>query len=171
MVAKKAAKYIEMGKKLRSVLHFLLREIIKSGALGAEIVASGKIGQKGAKAKKLRVAAGYIPKSGEPARSIKVAHLHANTKSGIIGVFVRIVPPGTVFPDKKVTNVVLPKVIEHATEVANRAPASEAESESAQGGSPPRGAPGRGGPFRGGPNRGGFNRDGQGSRRPQRRRE
>lgn len=117
MVAKRAAKYIEMGKKVRAVLHYLLREVIRSGALGAEIVAAGKIGAKGARAKSLRVVAGYIPKAGEPARLIRVAHLSANTRSGVIGILVRIVPPGTVFPDKKTTQVVLPKVIEAATEV------------------------------------------------------
>jgi small subunit ribosomal protein S3 len=117
MVAKRAGKYIEMGKKVRAVLHYLLREVIRAGALGAEIVASGKIGAKGARAKSLRVVAGYIPKAGEPARLIRVAHLSANTRSGVIGILVRIVPPGTVFPDKKTTQVVLPKVIEAATDV------------------------------------------------------
>ncbi len=29
-----------------------------------------------------------------------MAHLSANTRSGVIGVLVRIVPPGTVFPDQ-----------------------------------------------------------------------
>ena len=118
MVAKKAAKYIEMGKKVRAVMHFLIREIIRAGALGVEIRASGKIGAKGGKSKRLRVMAGYIPTAGEPARLVKVAHLHANTKSGVIGVMVRIVPPGTVFPDKQITQVVLPKVIESAAEVS-----------------------------------------------------
>lgn len=100
IVARKAAKYIEMGKKVRSVLHFFIREILARGALGAEIEAAGKIGAKGARAKNLRVSGGYIPKSGEPARLVKEAQLNANTKSGVIGVLVRIVPPGTVFPDK-----------------------------------------------------------------------
>ena len=117
MVAKRAGKYIEMGKKVRAVLHYLLREVIRAGALGAEIVAAGKIGAKGARAKSLRVAAGYIPKAGEPARLIRVAHLSVNTRSGVIGILVRLVPPGTVFPDKQTTKVVLPKVIEAATEV------------------------------------------------------
>ncbi|MEW6035351.1 MAG: 30S ribosomal protein S3 [Candidatus Micrarchaeota archaeon] len=117
MVGKRAGKYIEMGKKVRAVLHYLLREVIRAGALGAEIVASGKIGAKGARAKSLRVVAGYIPKAGEPARLIRVAHISANTRSGVIGILVRIVPPGTVFPDKQTTEVVLPKVIEAATEV------------------------------------------------------
>lgn len=122
MVAKKAGKYIEMGKKVRAVLHYLLREIIRAGALGAEIVASGKIGAKGARAKSLRVVAGYIPKAGEPARLIKEAHISANTRSGVIGILVRIVPPGTVFPDKQTTQVVLPKVIEAATDVEKQTP-------------------------------------------------
>ena len=105
LVAKKASKYIEMGKKVRAVLHFLLKDIMRNGALGAEIIASGKIGAKGARSKRLRVADGYIPKAGEPARLVHEAHVSANTKSGIIGVFVRITPPGTVFPDKPETAV------------------------------------------------------------------
>ncbi len=129
MVAKKASKYIEMGKKVRAVLHFMLREIIRAGALGAEIKASGKIGAKGGKAKSLRVVAGYIPTAGEPARLVRVAHINAITKSGVIGVLVRIVPPGTVFPDKKVIEVVLPKVIESAAEVnENREPRAPPEA-------------------------------------------
>ena len=123
MVGKKAAKYIEIGKKVRAVLHYMLREVIRAGALGAEIVASGKIGAKGARAKSLRVVAGYIPKAGEPARLIRVAHISANTRSGVIGILVRIVPPGTVFPDKQVKAVVLPKVIEAAANVERPTPA------------------------------------------------
>jgi len=130
LVAKRAVKYIEMGKKIRAVLHYILREVIRAGALGAEIVAAGKIGAKGAKAKSLRVVAGYIPKAGEPARLVRVAHLNANTKSGVIGVLVRLVPPGTVFPDKKTIEVVLPKVIAAASEVSeSREPKVEEKPE------------------------------------------
>ncbi|MDD2655334.1 MAG: 30S ribosomal protein S3 [Candidatus ainarchaeum sp.] len=112
LVAKKACKYIEMGKKVRAVLHFLIKDIIRNGAVGAEIVASGKIGAKGARAKRLRVSVGYIPKSGEPARLVRESHVAANTKSGIIGVLVRIAPPGTVFPGREApAEVVLPKVL------------------------------------------------------------
>lgn len=162
MVAKKATRYIETGKKVRAVLHFMLREIMRSGAIGAEIVAAGKIGAKGARAKRLRVSAGYIPKAGEPTRLIKVAHINANTKSGVIGVLVRIAPPGTVFPDKKVETVALPKVIESATEIVRRGRGSEESGESEKSGprrGPPRGphrGPHRGpsrGPPRGAPHR------------------
>jgi ribosomal protein S3 len=99
-----------MVKKVRAVLHFLIHDIIRNGAVGAEIVASGKIGAKGARGKSLRVSVGYIPKAGEPARLVREAHVSANTKAGIIGVLVRIAPPGTIFPDKgKPTEVVMPK--------------------------------------------------------------
>lgn len=136
MVGKRAAKYIEMGKKVRAVLHYMLREIIRAGALGAEIVAAGKIGAKGARAKSLRVSAGYIPKAGEPCRQIKVAHINANTRSGVIGVLVRIVPPGTVFPDKEAKDIVLPKVIEHAGAVDRRAQGESGGSGGRSGGRP-----------------------------------
>ncbi|MEM4359655.1 MAG: 30S ribosomal protein S3 [Candidatus Bilamarchaeaceae archaeon] len=117
IIAKRAAKHIEMGKKIRAVLHFMLREVMKAGAMGAEIVAAGKIGAKGARSKRLRVSAGYIPKAGEPMSLVREAHINANTKSGVIGVLVRIVPPGTVFPDKTPEKIPLPKVIEAASSV------------------------------------------------------
>ncbi len=130
MVAKRATRYIETGKKVRAVLHYMLREIMRAGAIGAEIVAAGKIGAKGARAKSLRVSAGYIPKAGEPTRLIREAHINANTKSGVIGVLVRIAPPGTVFPDKKPKEIALPKVIESATEIVRR---REEEGEKKEG--------------------------------------
>ena len=134
IVSRKAAKYIEMGKKVRAVLHFFLREILSHGAMGAEIVAAGKIGAKGARAKTLRVSAGYIPKSGEPARLVKEAHLNANTKSGVIGILVRIVPPGTVFPDKPApAPVYIPPAISEplpeGSAVATVQPAAQPESK------------------------------------------
>jgi small subunit ribosomal protein S3 len=117
LVAKEVVKSIEMGRNVRSVLHYTLKVVMNAGALGAEIVASGKIAAKGARAKRLRVAAGYIPKAGEPARLVKKAHVTAYPKFGAIGVLVRIVQPGTVFPDKKVMKPIeLPRVIRAAEE-------------------------------------------------------
>jgi small subunit ribosomal protein S3 len=170
MVGKRAAKYIEMGKKVRAVLHYMLREIIRSGALGAEIVAAGKIGAKGARAKSLRVSAGYIPKAGEPCRQIKVAHINANTRSGVIGVLVRIVPPGTVFPDKQTTEVVLPKVIEAAQGPGGRSDDSGRSGGRPSGGRPPSGRFG-GRPPPGGrpPGRRPFGNDRRGGKPPGRR--
>ncbi len=129
LMAKKACRYIETGKKVRAILHFLLKEIMDAGALGAEIVASGKIAAKGGRSKRLRLFAGYIPKAGEPARLVTEGHVTAYPKSGAIGVLVRIVQPGTVFPDKKPgEKVALPKTISAAEDV-NRAPRETVEKE------------------------------------------
>ncbi|MFA6036453.1 MAG: 30S ribosomal protein S3 [Candidatus Micrarchaeia archaeon] len=118
LIAKKTVKTIEMGKNIRRILHATLKQIMAQGALGAEIVASGKIAAKGGRSKRLRVSAGYLPKAGEPARLVKRAHVTAYPKSGAIGVLVRIVLPGTVFPDKgEIKKVELPRVIAHAESV------------------------------------------------------
>jgi len=115
LVAKKIVKLIETGKNLRRSMHGALKTIMHTGALGAEIVASGKIVAKGGRSKRLRVFAGYLPKAGEPSRLVKRSHVTAYPKSGAIGVLVQIVLPGTIFPDKgAITKVELPRVIAQA---------------------------------------------------------
>ena len=119
IVAQRVCKMLETGKKVRPVMHFMLKRILEAGAIGAEIVASGKLVAKGGRSKSLRVAAGFIPKAGEPARLVRVAHITAYPKSGAIGVLVRIVPEGTVFPGKAPIakdEVELPSVIKHAAD-------------------------------------------------------
>jgi small subunit ribosomal protein S3 len=177
LVAKRVCRLIEMGKKPRAILHSALRDIMEAGALGGEIVASGKLAAKGGRAKALRVAAGYVPKAGEPARLVKVSHVTAYPKAGAIGVLVRLVMPGTVFPDKPATQMPeVPKVISKAEKVADRRGPRDSSRDSRsqnkkpdrrgpprRGGpsrGPSRGGPGRSGPNRGGPSRGGPNRGG-----------
>ncbi len=131
LMAKKAVKMIEMGKNMRRILHSTLKMIMDAGALGAEVIASGKIAAKGGRAKRLRVSAGYLPKAGEPSRLVKIASITAYPKSGAIGVVVKIVPPGTVFPDKKVKPVVLPRVISAAEiepDIGKGVPVKKAEA-------------------------------------------
>ncbi|MFA6214004.1 MAG: 30S ribosomal protein S3 [Candidatus Micrarchaeia archaeon] len=123
LVAKKICRFIEMGKKIRAILHASLRDIMSAGALGAEIVASGKVAAKGGRSKRFRLMAGYIPKAGEPARLVAVSHVTAYPKSGAIGVLVRIVLPGTVFPDKVAgSKPELAKVIMAADDVSAATP-------------------------------------------------
>ncbi|MEM4366530.1 MAG: 30S ribosomal protein S3 [Candidatus Anstonellales archaeon] len=116
LVGKKAAKYIEMGKRLRPVMQRLLKSMLDAGALGGEIVASGKLGGKGAKSRAVKVSAGYLPKAGQVTESVKEALVEAHTKAGIIGIRVRVVPPGTKFPDKEVKKIDLPKTIAKSKE-------------------------------------------------------
>ncbi len=123
LVAKKICRFIEMGKKIRAILHASLRDIMGAGALGAEIVASGKVAAKGGRSKRFRLMAGFIPKAGEPARLVAVSHVTAYPKSGAIGVLVRIVLPGTEFPDKvSGSKPELAKVIMAADDVSAATP-------------------------------------------------
>jgi small subunit ribosomal protein S3 len=100
IIARKAAKELEMGKKARSVLYRLLSGIMQNGAVGAELIAQGKIGAKGAKSRKIKVYAGFVPKAGNPVKEVRIVKYAIVTKSGVIGVTVRIAPPGIYLPDK-----------------------------------------------------------------------
>jgi len=87
-------------KRFKSVGYKTLQKIIDAGAMGSEIVISGR-GLPGARAKSWRFYAGYLKKSGDISMS-KVAYgeAKANLNSGTVGIKVRILPPGTILPDK-----------------------------------------------------------------------
>jgi small subunit ribosomal protein S3 len=72
---------------------------MESGALGVEIIISGKLRTERARYEKFKD--GYIPKSGEPAlRQLHKAELHVQLKPGMFGIKVRIMPPDAQFPDQ-----------------------------------------------------------------------
>jgi small subunit ribosomal protein S3 len=72
---------------------------MEAGALGAEIVISGKLTTERARFEKFR--AGYFPRCGEPALvAMRKAEAHVQLKPGIIGVRVKIMPPDAYFPDR-----------------------------------------------------------------------
>jgi len=98
LVAKYIANALERGANARSLLHSVLEDVINNGAMGAEIIATGKLAAKGAKSRQIKVRQGYIPKAGDVVKLVKEARLAAYPKYGAIGVVVRIVKPGTVFP-------------------------------------------------------------------------
>src|SRR3989344_2122803 len=86
-------------KRFKSVGYRTLQEIIDAGAIGAEIVISGR-GVPSSRAKKWRFIAGHLKKSGNVSenlvkRGISVAHL----KSGSVGVKVSILTPDIKLPD------------------------------------------------------------------------
>jgi small subunit ribosomal protein S3 len=72
---------------------------MEAGALGAEIIISGKLRTERARFEKFR--AGYFPRCGDPAlKYMRRAEVHVQLKPGIYGVRVKIMPPDAVFPDK-----------------------------------------------------------------------
>ncbi|MFC7056865.1 30S ribosomal protein S3 [Halovenus salina] len=98
IVADKLGNALERGWYFRKAGHTTIDRIMESGALGAEIVLSGKV--TGARSRVEKFNRGYIKHNGEPAEEI-VDHGvgTAVMKLGTIGVQVKIIPPNAELPD------------------------------------------------------------------------
>lgn len=135
IIARWIAKSLEKGLNPRKVAQRGLRRVMDAGAMGCEILLSGKLSGKGAKAKHNRVAAGYMKKAGESVKNVLEGIVEAHLKQGIVGIKVRIVPPNVVFPDKVDLKKMFAKPEEAkaeekpAEEKMGEAPAPEAKPE------------------------------------------
>jgi len=99
VVASRVASALQRGVHFRRAGFWSLNQVMDAGALGAEIVISGKLRTERARYEKFR--AGYLVKCGEPAlKYMQKAEVHVQLKPGIFGVRVRIMPPDAQFPDK-----------------------------------------------------------------------
>ena len=93
IVAERIASSLERfgSKRFKGVIHKALEDVMAAGALGVEIVLAGKV--PGARAKRWRVFAGYLKKSGDISISnVKRAMATSKLKSGVIGIKVSIMP-------------------------------------------------------------------------------
>lgn len=99
VVASRIASALKRGVHYRRAGFWGLTQAMQAGALGIEIVISGKLRTDRARYEKFRE--GYLPKSGEPPRKyMRKAELHVHLKPGTLGVKVRLIPPDAVFPDQ-----------------------------------------------------------------------
>jgi small subunit ribosomal protein S3 len=99
VVASRIASALKRGVHYRRAGFWGLSQAMDAGALGAEVIISGKLRTDRARYEKFR--AGYLPKSGEPPRKyMRKAELHVQLKPGILGVKVRLIPPEAEFPDQ-----------------------------------------------------------------------
>ena len=99
VVASRIASALQRGVHFRRAGFWALNQVMDAGALGIEIVISGKLRTERARFEKFR--AGYFPRCGEPAlRYMRKAEVHVQLKPGIIGVRVKLMPPDAQFPDK-----------------------------------------------------------------------
>ncbi|MGQ9530387.1 MAG: 30S ribosomal protein S3 [Candidatus Bathycorpusculaceae bacterium] len=99
VVASRIASALERGVHFRRAGFWALNQVMEAGALGAEIIISGKLRTERARFEKFR--AGYMPRCGDPAlKYMRKAEVHVQLKPGIFGIRVRIMPPDAVFPDK-----------------------------------------------------------------------
>lgn len=99
VVASRVASALQRGIHFRRAGFWALNQVMEAGALGAEIIISGKLRTERARFEKFR--AGYLPRCGDPAlKYMRKAEMHVQLKPGIFGIKVRIMPPDAQFPDK-----------------------------------------------------------------------
>ncbi|APW98809.1 30S ribosomal protein S3 [Halobiforma lacisalsi AJ5] len=98
IVADRLANALERGWYFRKAGHTTIDRIMEAGALGAEIVLSGKV--TGARSRVEKFNRGYIKHNGQPAEEIvDEGQATAVMKLGTIGVTVKIIPPDAQLPD------------------------------------------------------------------------
>ncbi len=113
IMATRIAQVLKRGVNYRRAGFWALRRIMEAGALGAEIVISGKLRTARAKYEKFR--AGYLPVCGDPAQKyLRRAVVHVQLKPGIYGIKVTIMPPEAKFPDQP--RIKMPEEVEGAPE-------------------------------------------------------
>lgn len=100
LVADKIALNLEkLGNlKFKTIAYRELTNIMRSGALGAELRLNGKLPSD--RAKNWRFASGYLKKVGESAKVVNRAKATALTKLGITGIKVAILSPDAKLHDK-----------------------------------------------------------------------
>ena len=101
IVAEKITDALERfgSQKFKAIGHKTMESVMQAGALGIEIIMSGKIPS--SRAKSWRFYSGYLKKCGDIATvAVDKENAQAKLKSGVIGVKVRIMPAGTKLPDK-----------------------------------------------------------------------
>jgi len=100
IVAERIADSLERfgSTRFKGIGHKVMEDVMGSGALGIEIIISGKIPS--SRAKSWRFYQGYLKKCGEAALlGVRKAYADAQLKSGTVGVQVRIMPPDIKLPD------------------------------------------------------------------------
>ena len=98
IMAYKIANMLQRGMHFRRVAYSTIRRIMGAGAQGVEVTISGKI--RGSRSAVAKFIEGYIKKCGEPAtRFVEEGFATVQLKPGVLGIYVRIMPPNTVLPD------------------------------------------------------------------------
>lgn len=97
VMASRLARQLERGVRFRRMAYWILRRVMRSGAIGCEIIVKGKLSSRRARYQKFKQ--GTIAKTGEPANLfVDEADDKAILKPGIIGIKVRIMRPDAKLP-------------------------------------------------------------------------
>jgi small subunit ribosomal protein S3 len=126
--ASKIASMLQRGMHFRRVAYSTIRRIMGAGAQGVEVTISGKI--RGSRSATAKFVEGYIKKCGEPSiRLVKQGFSTVQLKPGVLGIFVRIMPPDADLPDKV---DILPPKIEESIEESIEEPVEESNDTNAK---------------------------------------
>lgn len=99
VMASRIADALQRGIHFRRTGFWALNQIMKAGALGVEIVVRGKLTSQRHRYEKYKE--GYIIRSGDPSiKSVRSAVTSIQLKQGLIGIRLKIIAPGAVFPDR-----------------------------------------------------------------------
>ena len=113
IMAYKIANMLQRGMHFRRVAYSTIRRIMGAGAQGVEVTISGKI--RGSRSAVAKFVEGYIKKCGEPSiRLVEEGFATVQLKPGVLGIYVRIMPPETVLPDS--VEIIEPKITEEIIE-------------------------------------------------------
>lgn len=127
VMASRLARQLERGVRFRRMAYWILRRVMRAGAIGCEIIVSGKLSSRRARYQKFRQ--GTIAKTGEPSDLfVDAAFDTAVLKPGVIGIRVKIMRPDAKLPG--IVNVKKPKPrkkkpIKEVPEVVEEAPPEE----------------------------------------------
>jgi small subunit ribosomal protein S3 len=100
IVAERIANSLERFglSRFKGVGHKTMQDVMDSGALGIEILITGKVPS--SRAKRWRFYQGYLKKCGQLAiDGVRKAYKVAQIKTGTVGVTVKIMPPDIALPD------------------------------------------------------------------------
>ncbi len=84
--------------KFKVIAYRMLQDIMRTGALGTEIVLSGKLPSE--RARRWRFAQGYLKKTGDPAKVVDRAQAQAVTIQGVVGIQISILAPDAHIHDR-----------------------------------------------------------------------
>ena len=99
VVASRVASALQRGIHFRRSGYWALNRVMEAGALGVEIIISGKLRTDRSRYEKFKT--GYLPTCGDIAlKYMRKAVVHVQLKAGMLGVNVRIMPPDAEFPSK-----------------------------------------------------------------------
>jgi small subunit ribosomal protein S3 len=129
IMAHKCVSMLQRGMQFRRVAYANIRRIMNAGAQGVEITISGKI--RGSRSACAKFHDGYIKKCGEPSiKHVKEGFATVTLKPGVLGIYVRIMPPEVILPDNvEISEPEAVDVVAEETPVVKEVPETEIQEE------------------------------------------